>query len=236
MTNVRKANGGPQKILVVAAHVGDFVWRCGGTIARCVKLGMEVNVVVLSYGLRGESNEYWKQDGATMEEGKKLRKVEGQNAAYTLGVKNIEFYEYEDYPLFLDKPRVARIAEKIAAERPDLIITHDVERDVFNTDHTLIGQKIYDARGMASHPHTPVFGLEPHVPDLCNFVPGVFVDISDVIEKKYEAMQIFAKTQKAMVAPYMTKAVLRANQSGIKGCTHAEAFATAKPAVWPQAL
>lgn len=218
-----------QRILVIAAHVGDFVWRAGGTIAKYATAGTEMDLVVLSYGLRGESNGYWKQEGASMEEGKYLRKVEGQNAALALGIKSVEFWEYEDYPLFLDKARLDRIAAKIATTKPDLIITHDSKRDAFNTDHTLIGQKIYDARFIAALPHVPVWGFEPHVPDLCGFVPGVFVDISSAIDKKYEAMQAYAKTQKAMFAPYMTKAVLRADQSGIPGCQYAESFSRAEP-------
>lgn len=228
MQHMIKARDGSRNILVVAAHVGDFVWRAGGTIAKCVKLGIEVNLVVLSYGLRGESNGYWAQEGSTMEEGKVLRKVEGQNAAHVLGIKNVEFWEYEDYPMFLDKERLERLAAKIAAHKPELILTHDSKRDVFNTDHTLIGRKIYDARLMAGMPHIPVWGFEPHVPDLCDFVPGAVIDISDVITVKYEAMQAYAKTQKSMFAPYMTKAVLRAAQAGIPGCTHAEAFAVAE--------
>jgi 4-oxalomesaconate hydratase len=231
MPNTTKAANGSRTILVIAAHVGDFVWRAGGTLARCAKLGIEVNLVVLSYGLRGESNGYWKQEGASMQEGKVLRKVEGQKAAHVLGIRNAEFWEYEDYPMFLDKPRLTRLAEKIAQDKPELIITHDSKRDVFNTDHTLIGQKVYDARLMAGRPHTPVWGFEPHVPDLCGFVPGVFIDVSDAMDVKYEAMQVYAKTQKSMFAPYMTKAVLRANQSGIAGCTHAEAFACIEPRV-----
>jgi 4-oxalomesaconate hydratase len=114
--------------------VGDFVWRAGGTIAKYAKLGTEIDRIVLSCGLRGESNGYWKLEGATMEEGKALRKVEGQNAAFALGVNNVEFWEYEDYPLFFDNARREHIAAKIVSYRPDIIITHDSKRDVFNTD------------------------------------------------------------------------------------------------------
>lgn len=45
-----------QRILVIAGHVGDFVWRSGGTIAKAVREGHEVHLIVLTLGLRGESN------------------------------------------------------------------------------------------------------------------------------------------------------------------------------------
>ena len=43
-----------KKVLVVSAHAADYVWRAGGTIAKYIKHGAEVHVVVLSFGIRGE--------------------------------------------------------------------------------------------------------------------------------------------------------------------------------------
>lgn len=47
-----------EKMLVVAAHIGDYLWRCGGSIAKYVAEGTEVKVIILSDGLRGEANDY----------------------------------------------------------------------------------------------------------------------------------------------------------------------------------
>ena len=52
-----------KKMLVVSAHAADYVWRAGGTIAKYIKHGAEVHLVVLSFGGRGESNDLWKQPG-----------------------------------------------------------------------------------------------------------------------------------------------------------------------------
>ena len=46
-----------KKMLVVSAHAADYVWRAGGTIAKYIKHGAEVHLVVLSFGDRGESND-----------------------------------------------------------------------------------------------------------------------------------------------------------------------------------
>lgn len=43
-----------KRILVVSAHAADYVWRSGGTIAKYIKHGANVDVVVLSFGVRGE--------------------------------------------------------------------------------------------------------------------------------------------------------------------------------------
>ena len=49
-----------KKLLVFSAHAADFVWRSGGTIAKYIAGGADVCVVLLSMGVRGESNFLWK--------------------------------------------------------------------------------------------------------------------------------------------------------------------------------
>lgn len=230
-----------KNVLVISGHVGDFVWRSGGTIAKLAKEGANVHLIIVTYGLRGESNGYWKLPGANWDEAVPLRKNEGLTAAKILGVKEVETWEYEDYPLYLDKERIMRLAKVIRDVKPDLIITHDSRRDAFNTDHTLIGQTVYyscqiamaakiDIEGTAPIQKMPeVWGFEPHVPDLCDFVPGIFVDYSDVAEIKRQAMEVYSRTQKSMFDPYWAKAAIRAEQSNIPGCTCAEAFSLARP-------
>ena len=88
-----------KKVLVVSAHAADYVWRSGGTIAKYIKHGAEVHVIVLSFGVRGESNDLWKKDGATYESVKAERFAETQAAAKILGIEHIEFWDLPDYPM-----------------------------------------------------------------------------------------------------------------------------------------
>ena len=88
-----------QRMMVIAAHMGDFVWRCGGSIAKYTEEGNEVLVLVLSSGIRGEANDYWAKEGANMEAGISERLSEGKRAAGELGVKNFEFWDLPDYPM-----------------------------------------------------------------------------------------------------------------------------------------
>ena len=84
------ANFETPKILVVAGHIGDFVWRSGGSIAKYAKAGSSIKLVIISDGLRGEANDYWKTEGANEAEGHIRRKAEGSQAAQTLGVETVD--------------------------------------------------------------------------------------------------------------------------------------------------
>lgn len=49
------------KILVFSAHPADFCSRSGGTIAKHVRRGDEVRVVILTYGERSESDDLYSE-------------------------------------------------------------------------------------------------------------------------------------------------------------------------------
>lgn len=74
-----------ERLLVVSAHAADYVWRAGGTIAKYVKNGAKVHLVVLSVGVRGESNDLWKTPDQTAEHVKEIRTAETRKAAGILG-------------------------------------------------------------------------------------------------------------------------------------------------------
>ncbi len=231
-------------MLVVAAHVGDFIWRCGGAIAKYAEEGHEVSLIVLSYGLRGESNGYWKQGETSIEACRAIRREEGRSAADILGVAHAEFWDFEDYPLVMDRERVERLAAKFREIRPSFILTHDKQSDIFNPDHDLVSESVRMAYTIASGAgaycgglpvsprQTPMFGFEPHMTELCSFKPGIYLDITSVFDKKLRAMEACA-TQKDMIPHYIRKAETRAsecvNRGGVTGCKYAEAFSVWNP-------
>jgi 4-oxalomesaconate hydratase len=104
--------------LVISAHSADFVWRCGGAIALHQEKGVDVTVVCLSYGERGESAKLWKQPGMTLEKVKAARRAEAEGAAQALGVHDILFFDLGDYPLELDRAAKDRLVDVIRAVQP----------------------------------------------------------------------------------------------------------------------
>lgn len=231
-----------QKVMVVAAHLGDFIWSSGGVIARYAALGNEIYVVVLSYGSKGEAEDYWVDEGRTLKGCDEERRREGESAARILGVSSIEFCGYEDSLLTMDKGRIDKLASAIRRFRPDFILTHDRRDDIFNPDHNLARQSVMAAYQTASgggyidgYPvaprQTPIFGFEPYNAERCHFIPEIYVDISEVMDKKTAAMQL-CRSQSEMCRSYIKKAEMRAEELSEyrnRTCAYAEAFSRFGP-------
>lgn len=233
-----------KKMLVLSGHAGDFVWRAGGTIAKYIKEGAEVHLVVFSFGVRGESNDLWKNEGQTTENVKEIRKKEALEAADILGLKNIEFWDYEDYPIFFNRERLDRVVTKIREVRPDIIITHDAN-DAFNPDHNNVHDAVFQASVTAnsagalygdlkSTTQMRLFGFEPHQTEISSYVPGSFVDITSTYDQKVQAMKCF-KAQPHLIEYYTQRAFMRGNHarriSGVSAYKYAESFSNFFPTV-----
>ena len=116
-------------VLVVSAHAADFVWRSGGTMAKYIKAGAKVSLVILSYGVRGESNDLWKAEGQTAENVKSFRAAEVDKALECLGITDVEFWDLEDYNMDLTNEHMDRMVKKIRKERPSptALKTHSIQ-------------------------------------------------------------------------------------------------------------
>lgn len=138
-----------QSLLVISAHVGDFVWRAGGAIALCAARGYEVTVVCLAYGERGESARYWRQ-GLDLEQVKEKRHAEAVSAAEVLGAELLAF-DANDYPLVETPELLDRLVKLYRHVRPTVVLTH-TERDPWNRDHETAHSLATKARIIAQAP------------------------------------------------------------------------------------
>jgi 4-oxalomesaconate hydratase len=231
-----------RRLLVIGAHSADFVWRAGGVTAVTTSNGGTARVIALSYGERGESGELWKEEGQTLERVKEIRHGEAERAAAALGAP-FECLDLGDYPLEIDGDALRLISEKIREFAPEVLITH-TDTDPFNPDHPIAYAAVNRARGLAAGAGVssafktispPVFYLfEPHQPELCNFTPNTFVDITNVMDAKRKAMQEM-KAQKYLQTYYDQRADQRGNHarrsSGNQDIRQAEAFQRVTPNV-----
>ncbi|WP_420861250.1 PIG-L deacetylase family protein [Algirhabdus cladophorae] len=230
----------PQTALVISAHSADFVWRCGGAIALHQSKGVEVTVVCLSYGERGESAKLWKQKGMTLDKVKTERRKEAEAAASALDVHDIQFFDVGDYPLDLGRETQDRMVDVIRAVQPKWMMSHS-KWDPYNTDHMYTTDFALTCRMMAQawghNPGQKVLGapqlylFEPHQTEQMEWKPNVFLDISEVWDKKRAAIECM-QGQEHLWDYYTNVAEnrgnhFRRNSGGMAGgrkATHAEGF------------
>jgi 4-oxalomesaconate hydratase len=231
-----------ERLMVVGAHSADFVWRAGGAVAVTTSGGGTALVLALSYGEQGESGELWKEPGMTVECVKEIRHGEAERAAAALGA-TFECLDLGDYPLDVGKDGLVALADRIRAFEPDVLLTH-TDRDPFNPDHAVAFFAVERARALAAGAGTAsafevveppeLLLFEPHQPELCNFTPTTFVDITPVIEQKRAAMAEM-KAQAHLHTYYGQLAERRGNHarrsSGNKAIEYAEAFQRVTPQV-----
>jgi 4-oxalomesaconate hydratase len=231
--------------LVISAHSADFVWRCGGAIALHADKGYDVTVVCLSYGERGESAKLWKKDGMTLDTVKTERRREAEKAASALGVHDIQFFDLGDYPLEMTREAKDRLVDVMRAVQPEFMLTHS-KFDPYNTDHMYVSQWTLECRAIAqAWGHKPgekvlgapqVYLFEPHQSEQMEWKPDTFLDISQVWDKKWAAIQCM-EGQEHLWHYYENVAQNRGNhfmrnsggQSGGRKSTHAEGFQSIFP-------
>jgi 4-oxalomesaconate hydratase len=231
----------PSPVLVVSAHAADFVWRAAGYIARITSSGGAVHVVCLSFGERGESQGAWRQSGMTLAKVKQIRRAESERAGTVLGAQ-MHFLDQGDYPLPDNEEILNLLVEKLRAVQPAVILTHS-RIDPYNYDHPLAADLTMRARMVAQalgHPSEhpplgapPVFRFEPHQPEMCDFQPDVLIDITEVMERKVEAMEAMG-SQEHLLDYYRDLAKRRGVQAVRNGGAKSIAFAEAYQRVFPQ--
>ena len=229
-----------KQLLVIGAHSADFLWRAGGTIALTTSQGGRATVVALSYGERGESGELWKEPDQTVENVKRIRHAQASEAAGILGA-DFRCLDLGDYPLNVTAAGMDKLVEIFRELAPEVVLTH-TPVDPFNPDHPVACQVVQKARllaagaGVASafqriNPPDLYF-FEPHQPELCDFTPNTFVDITPVMTQKQQAMAVM-QAQSYLQTYYAELASRRGNHarriSGMQEVKFAEALQRTLP-------
>lgn len=210
-------------MLVFSAHAADFCSRTGGLIALTTRAGAKVHVVDLTYGERGESEDYWaRAGGVSLEGAKAAREEEAREAAGVLGA-TIEFLDYGDYPLEIGASRLEQLACILRAHRPEAVVTH-WNVDPHNVDHEVTARAVFRAATIAAvrgfDPSTSparfpaLFAFEPTVPrnDETGFKPTHYVAIDDVFDQKMAALACL-RSQKKLPQMYTQWAEYRGAQA-----------------------
>ena len=229
-----------KNLLVIGAHSADFVWRAAGTIAVITSQGGSASVIALSYGERGESGELWKEPNQTIDNVKRIRQEEAEAAAAAVEA-TFRCLDLGDYPLNISNAALEQLVELFREFQPDILLTH-TPVDPFNPDHPVAFQAVQKARLLASGAGVAsafqqiippdFYFFEPHQPELCEFSPNTFVDITPVMEQKVKAMAAM-QAQSYLQSYYTDLAARRGNHarriSGMGEIKFAEALQRTLP-------
>ncbi|OAB58145.1 GlcNAc-PI de-N-acetylase [Phormidium willei BDU 130791] len=215
-----------KRTLVIAAHPDDEVLGCGGSIAAQNSQGNSVQVMFLADGVSSRGGE------ASAE--LQRRHDAAHTAAELLGIESVSFADFPDNQLdTVPLLRVVqRIEERITQYQPDTILTHHAG-DV-NIDHQCVHQAVITAcRPQPGYPVKTLLFFE--VPSSTEwqppgsaaaFLPNWFIDISDTLERKLEALAAYSEELRDFPHPRSVEAVeaLARWRGATVGVRAAEAF------------
>ena len=157
----------------------------------------------------------------------------------------IQFFDLGDYPLEMDREAKFRLVDVIRATQPDFMMSHSFY-DPYNTDHAYATRVTLECRMIAQawghNPGEQVLGapqlylFEPHQTEQMGWKPDVFLDISDVWDKKRTAIECM-RGQEHLWAFYTNAAENRGNhfrrnsggQAGGIAARYAEGFQSVYP-------
>lgn len=176
-------------VLVIAPHPDDEVLGCGGTIAKKVANGHSVYVCVVTKGCEPMFHKEYIEQGRS----------ECKEADHFLGVKETYFLNFpavrlEEVPRYKLNDGLLKVVQRI---KPDEVyIPH---RGDMQLDHKMIVDAAMVAlRPKYEHVIKRIYAYETlsetgwDIPNIVNdFIPTVYEDISDTIDMKLVAMNVF---------------------------------------------
>lgn len=217
-------------ILVIAAHPDDEVLGCGGTIARLAQEGHEVRIAILGEGITSRYAQRGQADPSLVEE----LQACSRKVSQILGAKDIFFFSLPDnrfdtVPLL----NIIKLIEELLKKTSPQVIYTQHGGDL-NIDHRVT----FEATLTATRPtpdsfvHT-VYAYE--VPSSTEwsfqklepvFRPNTFMDISDTLEIKLAAMEMYESEARQFPHPrsmHGLKAIAH-RWGSVVGLNAAEAF------------
>jgi LmbE family N-acetylglucosaminyl deacetylase len=185
----------PESAMVIVAHPDDAEFTMAGTIAAWTRAGCRVIYVICTDGNAGSH-----EPGMTREKLAEIRRSEQRAACDTLGVSEVVFLGYDDGLLQPTLSLRRDLVGVIRRYRPDVVLTSDPsrllsgDRYINHPDHRAAGQAALDAVAPASA--MPLLWPETGAPHRVRQVyiygndqPNVWVDITETIDRKIDALK-----------------------------------------------
>lgn len=154
-------------ILAIGAHPDDIEIGCGGSLIKYAEAGHNIYLLIMTSGEMGGDAD--------------VRKTEQLESAKIIGAKDVVFKDYPDTNLPLNKILISNIETIVKKTKPETIFvnyTHDTHQD-----HRTL------AKGTISATRYVKNVLFYEVPTTHDFNPSVFVNITNIIERKIACLE-----------------------------------------------
>jgi LmbE family N-acetylglucosaminyl deacetylase len=209
----------PLRIVSIGAHPADTFDQSGGTMAHHADRGDFVAAVSITHGARvhdtviSDSMFHRREipDATALsrliDERSDVKADEVRAACRILGFEEVHFLGADDAVMLVERPLIRRLASLLRQLRPDIILTHYPYESGGLGDHAMAGQMVIHALGYAGsvdpgdrnppHRTAQVFFFGQGAAHVRNglwdagggYTNDVFVDITDVIDRKFAAME-----------------------------------------------
>jgi LmbE family N-acetylglucosaminyl deacetylase len=174
-------------ILAFGAHPDDLELGCGATLAKLVEAGAQVRAVIFSQGDVGAS------PGSD-------RAAETRSALNSLGVQDIHVHNFPDTRLHEHlNDLIAAMQVHVRETAPDRLYT------MFKEDRHQDHRAVYQASVVACRRVPQILAYETPS-SYPNFIPTVFEQVADYMERKVEALKLHQSQAERL---YMNEDMIR---------------------------
>lgn len=213
------------KVLVIAVHPDDETLGCGGTLLKHKANGDSIHWLICTE--TASSNNFYKIREKEIEQ---VSKMYIFDSVHHLRLKTMHVDEYTMSEL------ISKISKIINDVRPNIIYlpfksdVHSDHRKIFEATYSCTKsfrypfiKKIYMMETLSETEFSPSTNSD-------SFIPNVFVDISNFMERKIEIMKIFVSELAEHPFPRSEKNIraLGTIRGATTGCEYAESFVLLK--------
>jgi len=192
-------------VLIFGAHADDPEVSMGGTILKLTKAGHNVKLVIC---ILPQENRL----GEVIEGAKTSRMLYQKQAAKRLNC-HLEILDLDPYQFQFDRKLVKTIDNQVTEFKPDVIFTHWNEDT--HQDHKAVANATFAAARknnvtVLMYEQLTLGGIGPF-----SFSSHVYVNISDVIEEKINAVKSYEFINENDIEAITSLAKFRGNQIGV---------------------